>query len=183
MTEQRDLLTCNEPGLNGLDCDEDLNFDDSGSDEFASKSGKSCDQYSWLATVFPRSPNSDPNKQLFTVLNEKSAHYTPDPFIFQNNRQPDLTWRMRALLIDWMLEVSAEFDLRRETFYLAYNYLDRFINKVSNIQRADFQLVGTSALYLACKTEEIFAPKIELFRAATDHGYTKDQILEIERRM
>lgn len=94
-----------------------------------------------------------------------------------------INWKMRALLLDWMVEVSAEFNLQRETMYLALNYLDRYIARVLNIQRSDFQLVGTTALYLACKMEELHVPKIQFFILATDNGYTKGQILNMERKM
>jgi hypothetical protein len=94
-----------------------------------------------------------------------------------------INWKMRALLLDWMIEVSAEFALQRETLYLALNYLDRYLGTVLNIQRTDFQLVGTTALYLACKMEEIQVPKIQLLILATDNGYTKSQILTMERKM
>ena len=40
---------------------------------------------------------------------------------------------MRAILIDWMMEVSNEFMLKKETLYLAINYTDRYLSKVPNV--------------------------------------------------
>lgn len=36
---------------------------------------------------------------------------------------------MRAILIDWMMEVSSEFHLKRETFYLSTYYVDRYLSR------------------------------------------------------
>lgn len=98
-------------------------------------------------------------------------------------RQPNLNWKMRALLIDWMMEVSSEFGLHRETFYLSINYLDRYVSTINNIEKRNYQLIGTTALYVACKIEEIFTPKLQFFVLATDNGYTRQQILEMERKL
>jgi hypothetical protein len=101
--------------------------------------------------------------------------------VLDDTRQPMLNWKMRALLVDWMIEVTAEFKLRRETFYLAINYLDRYVYQVRNIDKKDYQLIGTAALYLASKVEEIFIPRIGYFIIATDRGYSQMQILSMER--
>jgi len=34
---------------------------------------------------------------------------------------------MRTILLDWMMEVCAEFGLKRETFNLSLNYTDRYL--------------------------------------------------------
>ena len=34
-------------------------------------------------------------------------------------RQPDLTSQMRAVLVDWLVEVQENFELNHETLYLA----------------------------------------------------------------
>lgn len=40
---------------------------------------------------------------------------------------------MRAILLDWMMEVCAEFGLKRETFNLALNYTDRYLLSESGL--------------------------------------------------
>lgn len=82
-----------------------------------------------------------------------------------------------------MNEVCAEFDLRRETYYLAYHFLNLYLDKSYNILKKNLQLIGTTALFLACKIEEIFTPRIELFIIATDDAYVKSEILETERKI
>ncbi len=34
---------------------------------------------------------------------------------------------MRAILIDWISEVSDELNLQKQTFYLTVNYIDRYL--------------------------------------------------------
>ena len=51
------------------------------------------------------------------------------------SKQPMINYKMRAMLVDWMIEVTSEFGLKRETFYLALNYLDRYVGKISNIEK------------------------------------------------
>lgn len=60
---------------------------------------------------------------------------------------------MRKTLVLWMIEVHKEYHLRPETLYLAVNILDRFCS-MDLIERHNFQLLGTTALWVAAKYEE-----------------------------
>lgn len=63
-------------------------------------------------------------------------------------KQPDITNSMRAILVDWLVEVGEEYNLQNETLYLAVNYIDRFLSSMS-VLRGKLQLVGTAAMLLA----------------------------------
>lgn len=63
-------------------------------------------------------------------------------------KQTELTWDMRAILIDWLSEVADEYKLYSETLHLAVNFIDRFLSRMS-VTKSKFQLIGTTALYLA----------------------------------
>ena len=63
-------------------------------------------------------------------------------------KQPDITGSMRAILVDWLVEVGEEYKLQNETLYLAVNYIDRFLSSMS-VLRGKLQLVGTAAMLLA----------------------------------
>lgn len=43
------------------------------------------------------------------------------------SRQPNISHRMRLILFDWMMEVCEEFQLKRDTYYMAINYVDRYM--------------------------------------------------------
>ena len=42
---------------------------------------------------------------------------------------------MRAILVDWMMEVCSEFHLKRETFHLAVAYLDRHLSRSETVPK------------------------------------------------
>lgn len=94
-------------------------------------------------------------------------------------KQPDVTAQMRTILVGWLVEVAEEYKLQSETLYLTVNYIDRFLSYMS-VVRAKLQLVGTSAMFLASKYEEIYPPDIGEFVYITDDTYTKRQIIRME---
>jgi len=55
---------------------------------------------------------------------------------------------MRTILVDWMIEVTDEYRMHRETLFLAVNFVDRFLS-VMAVQRGKLQLVGTAAMFIA----------------------------------
>ena len=116
----------------------------------------------------------------FLSLTEKELEYMPNPYAL-DNLQADLTPKMRVILFDWIIEVSSEFSLKRETCYLALTYLDRVISSHPRIKKTEFQLLGIASLHLASKIEEIYPPKLEDWVRSADGGYTLEQIVSTER--
>ncbi|XP_014213848.1 cyclin-A1 [Copidosoma floridanum] len=94
-------------------------------------------------------------------------------------KQPDITHSMRTILVDWLVEVAEEYRLHTETLYLAVSYIDRFLSYMS-VVRAKLQLVGTAAMFIAAKYEEIYPPEVVEFVYITDDTYTKKQVLRME---
>lgn len=43
--------------------------------------------------------------------------------------QTDINEKMRAILIDWLIEVHLKFKLLPETLFLTVNLIDRFLEK------------------------------------------------------
>mmetsp|Transcript_13505 Transcript_13505/g.49130 ORF Transcript_13505/g.49130 Transcript_13505/m.49130 type:complete len:414 (+) Transcript_13505:248-1489(+) len=97
-------------------------------------------------------------------------------------RQDDINDKMRAILNDWLIEVHLKFKLMPETLYLTVNLIDRFLSK-QQVTRKNLQLVGITAMLLASKYEEIWAPEVRDFVYISDKAYTRDQILEMEKVM
>ncbi|XP_076012024.1 G2/mitotic-specific cyclin-B2-like [Genypterus blacodes] len=92
----------------------------------------------------------------------------------------EINERMRALLIDWLIQVHSRFQLLPETLYLTVAILDRFL-QVQPVSRRKLQLVGVTAMLVASKYEEMFCPEVGDFAYITDNSFTKPQILEMER--
>nr|CAB58998.1 CYCB1-1 protein [Petunia x hybrida] len=94
--------------------------------------------------------------------------------------QPELNHKMRAILVDWLIEVHRKFELMPESLYLTINILDRFLS-MKTVPRKELQLVGISAMLIACKYEEIWAPEVNDFMHISDNVYTRDHILQMEK--
>lgn len=66
--------------------------------------------------------------------------------------QADLTPSMRAILIDWLIEVQENFELYHETLYLAVQLTDRYLCR-AQVKREYLQLVGATCMLIAAKFE------------------------------
>lgn len=96
--------------------------------------------------------------------------------------QQDVNTSMRAILVDWLVEVSQEYKLVSETLFLAVNYIDRFLSQGA-VPRRKLQLVGITCMLIAAKYEEIYAPQIDEFCYITDNTYTRDEMLAMEQQV
>jgi len=95
-----------------------------------------------------------------------------------------VTGKMRAVLVDWLVEVQQQFKLLQETFFLTLDIVDRYLNcEGRHVHKSQLQLVGVSAMFLASKIEEIYAPEISDFVYITDDTYTADEIRCTELRI
>lgn len=87
--------------------------------------------------------------------------------------------KMRAILIDWLIDVHKKYKLRPETLFLAVGIVDRFLEHRVTARR-HLQLVGVTALLIAAKFEELYPPGVADFVYVTDKAYTKDEVLRME---
>jgi cyclin B len=97
-------------------------------------------------------------------------------------KQTDINEKMRAILIDWLIDVHLKFKLLPETLFLTVNIIDRYLED-SQVTRQKLQLVGVTAMLIACKYEEIYAPEINDFVYVTDKAYTREEILDMEGKI
>jgi len=96
--------------------------------------------------------------------------------------QTDISGNMRAILIDWLVEVHMQYPLCTESLYLTINLIDRYLSRMSVLRRR-LQLVGVVAMFIATKFEEITPPELQDFIYITDSAYTKEDILVMECTM
>lgn len=116
--------------------------------------------------------------EIFDYLREIEPATQPNPDYMDH--QDDLKWKMRGILIDWLIEVHTRFRLLPETLFLAVNIVDRFLS--SKVVKLDkLQLVGVTAMFIAAKYEEVFSPHVQYFRHVADDGFTEEEILRAER--
>ncbi|XP_053659375.1 G2/mitotic-specific cyclin-A [Anopheles marshallii] len=119
-------------------------------------------------------------EDILVYLKEAEKRNRPKPGYML--KQTDITYSMRTILVDWLVEVSDEYKLQGETLALAVSYIDRFLSFMS-VVRAKLQLVGTAAMFIAAKYEEIYPPDVSEFVYITDDTYTKTQVLRMEQLM
>jgi len=92
--------------------------------------------------------------------------------------------KMRAVLVDWLIEVHSQFKLLQETLYMTVYIIDKFLQTEGHtIRRNKLQLVGVTAMFIASKVEEMYAPEINDFVYITDNAYTSVEIRQMELRM
>ncbi|KAF1939551.1 G2/mitotic-specific cyclin CYB1 [Clathrospora elynae] len=116
--------------------------------------------------------------EIFEYLKELEISTMANPDYMDN--QTELEWKMRGILVDWLLEVHTRFRLLPETLFLAVNIIDRFLSaKVVQLDR--LQLVGVTAMFIASKYEEVLSPHVQNFRHVADDGFTEEEILSAER--
>jgi len=104
----------------------------------------------------------------------------PHPTYMDN--QKEINSKMRAILVDWLVQVHMKYKLRPETLYLAINIVDRYLARVS-VPRKCLQLIGVVAMLIAAKVEEIHPPEVTDFVYITDNAYAKADLLKMEVKM
>lgn len=105
------------------------------------------------------------------------TQFMPDPDYMA--RQSDITVKMRAILVDWLIDVHLKFRLQPETLHLTINIIDRYL-AVKDVMRRKLQLVGITAMFIASKYQEIYAPEVADFVYISDKAYPQEEILCME---
>jgi len=113
---------------------------------------------------------------IYEYLRESEVKYRPIDYMLQ---QREINSSMRAILVDWLVEVAEEYKLSSETLYLGVCYLDRYLSKRS-VARSKLQLVGVACLLLASKYEEIYPPSVKDFVYISDNTYRKEEVFAME---
>ncbi|KAI1905301.1 hypothetical protein AGOR_G00014690 [Albula goreensis] len=94
----------------------------------------------------------------------------------------EVTGNMRAILIDWLVQVQVKFRLLQETMYMTVGIIDRFLQD-HPVPKKQLQLVGVTAMFIASKYEEMYPPEIADFAFVTDRAYTTAQIRDMEMKI
>lgn len=115
-------------------------------------------------------------KDIYKYLRQLEAEQNVRPNYLQGQ---EVTGNMRAILVDWMVQVCLKFRLLQETMYMAVGIIDRFLQD-RPVPKKQLQLVGVTAMFLASKYEEMYPPEISDFAYVTDNAYTTAQIRDME---
>ena len=109
---------------------------------------------------FKSEPFEGYDQEAIDQLIELEESYRSDPYYLENDRGLEIRWDMRAMLVDWMIEVAHDYHLKISTLQIAVNFLDRYSEVTGcKLKRNIYQLVGLTCLILATKMEVRNHPK------------------------
>ncbi|KAJ2779099.1 G1/S-specific cyclin-E1 [Coemansia javaensis] len=96
-------------------------------------------------------------------------------------RHPELSGRMRPILVDWLMEVAADYRMHRQTLHLAVQFLDRFLARTPlQVGPGMLQCYGTACLSIAMKAEEQRAPPLAELTDFSKDAFSRDQLRQAE---
>lgn len=98
------------------------------------------------------------------------------------DEQPEITRSMRAILIDWIVELQDTLRLNHETIYLSVKIIDHYLSK-AKCSKTLFQLLGCTAVLIASKYDSRLYPQIDAYLHVCDNAYTKEQMIEMEKNI
>jgi len=113
---------------------------------------------------------------MFFYLREREEHLVVDEdYLAQSSVSPE----MRAVLVDWLLQVQHYLKLSQETLYLAISLLDTILDK-RDIEADKLQLVGIASLYVASKCEEYYPADLKKLVHLTENSYEVQDVFDME---
>uniref|UniRef100_A0A8C1FHK4 Cyclin B3 n=1 Tax=Cyprinus carpio carpio TaxID=630221 RepID=A0A8C1FHK4_CYPCA len=115
-------------------------------------------------------------KDIFDYLKSREETFVLHDYMAD---QPNLNSNMRAILVDWLVEVQENFELNHETLYLAVKMTDHYL-AVSQAKRESLQLIGSTAMLIASKFEERAPPCLDDFLYICDDAYKRSQLIAME---
>lgn len=115
-------------------------------------------------------------KDIFDYLKQREEKFVLSDYM---PLQPSLNPEMRAILVDWLVEVQENFELYHETLYLAVKMTDHYLSKAP-IHREMLQLVGSTTMLIASKFEERRPPCVEDFLYICDDAYKQEELISME---
>ncbi|XP_041111567.1 G2/mitotic-specific cyclin-B3-like [Polyodon spathula] len=115
-------------------------------------------------------------KDIFDYLKKREEKFVIPNYM---EKQSDLNKEMRAILVDWMIEVQENFELNHETLYLAVKLVDHFLAETV-CMRETLQLIGSSAMLISSKFEERCPPCVDDFMYICDDAYKREELIAME---
>ncbi|KAL0230456.1 hypothetical protein PCE1_004016 [Barthelona sp. PCE] len=118
-------------------------------------------------------------REIFAYLKEREQDMAPNPELFTTVQLDIKPW-MRSVLVEWLAEVTSEYQCTNDTLFLAVSFLDRVLSK-RPVFRERLQLLGATCLFIASKLEEVDALTLSDFIFVCAETYSKQEFLEMER--
>ncbi|XP_013014505.1 G2/mitotic-specific cyclin-B3 isoform X2 [Cavia porcellus] len=117
--------------------------------------------------------------EIFSYLKDREEKFILEKYM---KRQTEITSDMRAILVDWLVEVQMSFDMSHETLYLAVKLVDHYLMKAL-CTKDKLQLLGSTAFLIAAKFEELISPCVDDFLYICEDMYQRHEMLAMEMRI
>ena len=120
----------------------------------------------------------DYQKEIYTNLKEEEKLYlVKENFL---NFQENITPHDRSILINWMQTVHYKLELSDETLFMAVSIVDRYLSS-KKIQLENIQLLGSAAIYISVKMEEVYFIPSENLVFYSANSFNQDDLWNMER--
>ncbi|XP_026543574.1 cyclin N-terminal domain-containing protein 2 [Notechis scutatus] len=115
---------------------------------------------------------------IFSNLMRKQPSYA-----FQGFDLPrSVTVEMRALLVDWLVQVHEYLNLADETLHLAVHLMNSYL-RAGRVRIPCLQLLSATCLFLACKLEEHTCPEPAQLCFMMENSCSRKDLLQMERKI
>ncbi len=134
--------------------------------------------------------NDIPEYAQTIIINSIKSNVNYMPYPNYINRHPNLKWRQRSVILDWLFgvfnNIQYRYDYSMDTYFITVNIFDRFLSLVATeISANNLQLIGAVSFWMAAKYEERYHPTsasiAELVDDSNYYNYTLKDILDMEK--
>jgi hypothetical protein len=101
----------------------------------------------------------------------------PASDLFQ--RQTNITARMRATVLDWLVEVHRKLRMHTDTLYSTVMLIDNYLT-TCDLDKAKFQRLACAALLIAAKNSELRPPSLRELVNLADKSFTVAALSQME---
>lgn len=117
------------------------------------------------------------DKEVYDCLKTNELIRQPSSTYFDH--QSSIKPRMRAIIVDWLVDVHKKFTLRQDTLFIAVDILDLFLTNV-DYDKHNLQRLGCAALLIASKNEDITPPDADDFVFFSRNSFTIKELYRTE---
>ena len=81
-------------------------------------------------------------------------------------------FKLRALTLDWIIDIHFRLQLKDETLYLFFQYFDEYC-RANEVEKSNLRKIALTCLWIASKFEERNALRSSMFANITNGLITK----------
>ncbi|XP_041910241.1 G2/mitotic-specific cyclin-B3 [Arvicola amphibius] len=115
-------------------------------------------------------------KEIFSYLKKREEKFIVGKYMEQ---QMELTSTMRAIVVDWLVEVQTSFQMSNETLYLAVKLMDCYLMK-AQCKKNRLQFLASTVYMIATKFEESYPPTLPEFLYLCEDVYEPCDMASLE---